>query len=46
LKELYNKKYGDLEDQIKDIENYISKLIKQKEKLENRLKEGDKDDKN
>ena len=46
LKELYNKKYGNLENQIKDIEKYISKLTKQKENLEKRLKKGDKDDKN
>lgn len=46
LKELYNKKYGDLEDQIKDIEHHIAKLIKQKEILENKLSKGDNDDKN
>lgn len=46
LKELYNKKYGDLENQIKNLEYHIAKLINQKEILENELNKGENDDKN
>jgi flagellar capping protein FliD len=37
LKELYNNKYGNIEEQIKELDSNIYKLVKQKQKLEREM---------
>lgn len=46
LKELYNIKYGDIEEQVESLEIRINKLIEEKKELEEKLKKGKNYDKN